>query len=108
MMPLPSRPWSARLSSDLEPPSRTEVFAHETGLRHLIRARDGIYGAEFQRPVEGIGLVEVPNCPSLPLAEWYAERFLGSSRRECLDHVIVLHERHVCRIVSNYGRYHHE
>ena len=75
------------------------------GLRYLIWDRDAIYGAEFQRRVEGMGLVEVPNAPRSPWQNGYAERFVGSLRRECLDHVIALNERHVCWVVSSYARY---
>ncbi len=74
-------------------------------LSRLWPDRDGIYGTEFQRRVEGMGLVEVPIAPRSPWQNAYAERFVGSSRRECLDHVIALNERQVYRIVSSYARY---
>ena len=80
-----------------------EALPAESALRYLIRDRDSIYGAEFQRRVAGIGLVEVPIAPRSPWQNGYAERFVGSLRRECLDHVIALNERHVCRIVSSYA-----
>jgi putative transposase len=82
-----------------------EAFPEETGLRYLIRDRDGIYGAEFRRRVAGLGLREVPIAPRSPWQNAYAERFIGSLRRECLDHMIVLNERQVCRILSDYARY---
>ncbi len=71
----------------------------------VARERDAIYGSEFQRRVEGMGLVQVPIAPRSPWQNGYAERFVGSLRRECLDHVIALNERQVCRIVSSYARY---
>ena len=48
---------------------------------------------------------EVPIAPRSPWQNAYAERFVGSLRRECLDHVIAVNERQVYRIVSNYARY---
>ena len=82
-----------------------EALPEETGVRYVIRDRDAIYGTEFQRRVAGIGLAEVPIAPRSPWQNAYAERFVGSLRRECLDHVIALNERQVCRIVSSYARY---
>jgi putative transposase len=93
----PTAAWTAQ--------QMIEALPHETGLRYLIRDRDSIYGAEFQRRVAGMGLVEVPIAPRSPWQNGYAERFVGSLRRECLDHVIALNERHVCRIVTSYARY---
>jgi len=77
-----------------------EALPEDTALRYLIRDRDSIYGAEFQRRIAGMGL-EVPIAPRLPSQNAYVERFVGSLRRECSDHVIALNERHVCRIVSS-------
>jgi len=52
-----------------------------------------------------MGLAEVLIAPRSPWQNCYAERFVGSLRRECLDHVIAVNERQVCRIVSSYARY---
>jgi len=78
-----------------------EALPEETGLRYVIRDRDAIYGTEFQRRVEGMGLVEVPIASPSPWQNAYAERFVGSLRRECLDHVIALNEPQVYRIASS-------
>jgi transposase InsO family protein len=82
-----------------------EALPEETALRYLIRDRDAIYGTEFRQRVAGMNLVEVPIAPRSPWQNGYAERFVGSLRREYLDHVIALNERQVCRIVSSYARY---
>ncbi len=82
-----------------------EAFPWETTARYVIRDRDRIYGTDFRRRVAGLGLHEVPIAPRSPWQNAYAERFIGSLRRECLDHVIVLNERHLCRILSDYIRY---
>ena len=82
-----------------------EAFPWETTARYVIRDRDRIYGADFQRRVKALGLHEVPTAPRSPWQNCYAERFIGSLRRECLDHVIVLNERQLSRILSDYIRY---
>jgi transposase InsO family protein len=82
-----------------------EAFPWEMTARYVIRDRDRIYGTEFRRRVVGLGLHEVPVAPRSPWQNAYAERFIGSLRRECLDHVIVLNERHFRRILSDYARY---
>jgi hypothetical protein len=46
-------------------------------------------------------------CPP-PWQNPYAERLIGSIRRECLDHVIILNERHLRRVLSSYFQYHHD
>jgi len=93
----PTAAWTAQ--------QMVEALPDETNPRYLIRDRDGIYGAEFRRRVAGLGLREVPIAPRSPWQNPYAERFIGSLRRECLDHLIVLNERQACRILSAYARY---
>jgi hypothetical protein len=82
-----------------------EAFPWEMTARYMIRDRDRIYGADFQRRVNGLGLHDVPTAPRSPWQNGYAERFIGSLRRECLDHMIVLNERQLSRILSAYARY---
>jgi len=59
----------------------------------------------FRRRVAGLGLHEVPIAPRSPWQNAYAERFIESLRRECMDHVIVFNERQASRILSAYARY---
>jgi transposase InsO family protein len=73
----------------------------------MIRDRDGIYGAQFRRRVQGLGIEEVLTAPRSPWRNPFAERLVGSVRRECLDHVIVLGERHLHRILKSYFAYYH-
>ena len=73
--------------------------------RYLIRDRDAIYGGEFRRQAAALQIKEVPTAPRSPWQNPYAERVIGSIRRECLDHVIVLGENHLKRILSSYVRY---
>jgi len=83
------------------------AFPYEEAPRFLIRDRDGIYGDAFSKRVERMGIEEVPTAPRSPWQNPYCERVIGSIRRECLDHVIVLNERHLCRILSDYFDYYH-
>jgi len=55
-----------------------------------------------------MGITEVITAPRSPWQNPYAERLIGSIRRECLDHVIIFNERHLCRVLSSYFQYHHD
>ena len=83
------------------------AFPYEAAPRFLIRDRDGIYGEYFQNRVKSLGIEEVPIAPRSPWQNPYCERVIGSIRRECLDHVIVLDEAHVRRILTDYFAYYH-
>jgi hypothetical protein len=65
------------------------------------------YGAAFERRVVGMGGAEVVSAPARPWQNPYVERVIGSIRRECLDHVIVLNEAHLRRVLTSYVRYYH-
>jgi transposase InsO family protein len=75
--------------------------------RYLVRDRDGIYGNDFIRRAEGMGIEEVPISARSPWQNPYVERVIGSTRRECLDHVIVFSERHLRRVLRAYLEYYH-
>src|SRR5207245_5954178 len=75
--------------------------------RYLLRDRDSVYGAEFRRRVEGIGIAEVLTALRSPWQNPFAERVIGTIRRELLDHVIVLNEGHLLRRLRSYLRYYH-
>ena len=84
-----------------------EAFPEDTAPRWLLRDRDAIYGALFRRRVAGMGIGEVVTSPSSPWHNPYVERLIGSIRRECLDHMIVLNERHLRRTLARYLSYYH-
>jgi putative transposase len=84
-----------------------EAFPEDRAPRWLLRDRDTIYGDVFRRRVASMGISEVVSSPSSPWQNPYAERLIGSIRRECLDHVIVLGERHLRRLLSAYLTYYH-
>jgi transposase InsO family protein len=73
--------------------------------RYLIRDRDAIYGKSFRRWAQVLGIGEVMTAPGSPWQNAYAERVIGSIRRECLDHVVVLGERHLKCLLSEYMDY---
>ncbi len=84
-----------------------EALPWETAPRHLLRDRDGVYGAAFRRRVASMGLEEVLTAPRSPWQSPYVERVIGSIRRECLDNVVVLHQRHFRRILTAYFEHYH-
>src|SRR5262252_4407637 len=55
-----------------------------------------------------MGITEVVTAPRSPWQNPYAERLIGSIRRECLDHVIIFNERHLRHVLSSYFQYHHD
>ena len=72
---------------------------------YLIRDRDSIFGAEFSRKIRGLGIREIRTPVRAPKANAIAERFVGTLRRECLDHVFIFNERHLQRIVDEFVGY---
>jgi transposase InsO family protein len=75
---------------------------------YLIRDRDGIYGAAFDARVDHLGIEQVKIAPRSPWQNGYAERWVGTLRRELLDHVIVLGARHLVRLVRQHVAYYNE
>lgn len=95
----PSAEWTAQ--------QIVQAFPEETAPRYLLRDRDGIYGPYFRRRVRNLGIKEVLTAARSPWQNPYVERLIGSIRRECLDHVIVLNEQHLRRILRSYFDYYH-
>src|SRR6201997_3475708 len=86
----------------------TEACGWEQAPRYLIRDRDGAYGEVFIRRLRSIGIRDRPTSPHSPWQNGYAERLIGSIRRECLDHVVVFGERHLRHVLLSYMKYHNE
>lgn len=84
-----------------------EAFPWDDPPKYLLRDRDKIYGATFRSRVTGMGLEEILTAPRSPWQNPFVERLVGSIRRECLDHVIVVNERHLKRILGEYFQYYH-
>ena len=85
-----------------------EAFPFDAAPRYLIRDRDATYGEWFRRRVKHVGIQEVVIAPQSPWQNPFAERVIGSIRRECLDHVIVLNEAHLLGVLRSYLSYYHD
>jgi transposase InsO family protein len=81
-----------------------EAFPWDTTPKYLLRDRDGIYGDTFQRRVQSMGIEEALTAPRSPWQNAFVERVIGSIRRDCLDHVVVLNDRHLRRILTPCGQ----
>jgi putative transposase len=95
----PSARWTAQ--------QLLEAFPFTSPPKYLLRDRDGIYGLHFQHTAQALGLEELRTAPRSPWQSPYVERFIGSLRRECLDHVIVLNRAHLHRVLESYLAYYH-
>ena len=84
-----------------------EAFPDDTAPRFMIRDRDSIYGAFFQERVNHMAVEHVRTAYRSPWQSPYVERIIGSIRRECVNRVIVINERHLRRILTDYFHYHH-
>jgi putative transposase len=85
-----------------------EAVGPDANVARLIRDRDGIYGTAFDARVRHLGIEQLRTAPRSPWQNGYAERFVGTLRRELLDHVVVLGERHLLHLVRQHARYYNE
>src|SRR5256886_8600020 len=86
----------------------TEAFPWSEAPRYLIRDQDGIYGAAVVRRLRAMGIRAKPIAPGSPWQHAFAERLIGSIRRECVDHMVVLGEAHLRRVLNSYAGYYNE
>jgi transposase InsO family protein len=93
----PTAEWIAR--------QLPETFPWESAPGYIIRDRDRIYGAVVTRRLRAMGIRDKPIAPASPWQNGFAERLIGSIRRECLDHIIVSGEAHLRRILISYADY---
>ncbi len=96
----PTAAWTAQQIVD--------AFPNETAPCYLLRDRDRVFGEQFRYRVKGMRIDEVLTAPHSPWQNPFAERLIGSIRRECLNHVLVLGERHLHRILTRYFAYYHQ
>jgi transposase InsO family protein len=96
----PTAEWIAR--------QLTEAFPWDEAPHCLIRDRDQIYGAIVTRRLRAMGIRDKPTAPASPWQNDFAERLIGSIRRECVDHFIVLGEAHLRRILRSYACYYND
>src|ERR1700741_3051651 len=85
-----------------------EAFPFGASPRFLIHDRDAKYGTEVPAAIRSLKVNAVRTSFESPWQNGVAERWVGSCRRELLDHVIALNERHLKRLLSEYVSYHHE
>ena len=85
-----------------------EAFPFDTHPRFILRDRDRIYGEYFRKRIEHMGIDEVLIAPRSPWQNPYVERAIGSIRRDCLDHFIILGETHLGKILREYIEYYNE
>ncbi|MCZ6727712.1 MAG: integrase core domain-containing protein, partial [Acidobacteria bacterium] len=93
----PSAEWTAQ--------QIVNAFPWDTAPRYLLHDRDAVYGVHFRRRVAGLEIIEALTAPRSPWQNPYAERLIGSIRRELLDHVVVLGESHLRRLLADYLDY---
>src|SRR6201993_2867877 len=96
----PTADWVAR--------QITEAFPWNEAPRYMIRDRDRIYGSVVTRRLRAMGIRDRPITPASLWQNGFAERLIGSIRRECVDHIIVLSEAHLRGILKSYARYYNE
>jgi putative transposase len=95
------RPQNGLLSKSSKP------FFSTAAPKYLLRDRDRIYGYDFRKQVEVMGIKESPQCSEIAVARAYVERVIGSIRRDCLDHVVIFNEDGLRRTLRAYFRYYH-
>jgi transposase InsO family protein len=95
----PTAQWTAQ--------QLVEAFPYDSAPRYLLRDRDAIYGEKVRRRIMSLGIEEVVTAPRSPWQNPFVERIIGSIRRDCLNHIIVLNERHLRRILREYFSYYH-
>jgi transposase InsO family protein len=96
----PTAEWIAR--------QLTEAFPWDQAPRYLVRDRDRIYGTVVTRRLRAMGIRDKPTASASPWQNGFAERLIGSIRRECVDHIIVLGEAHLRRILRSYACYYND
>ncbi len=96
----PTAEWIAR--------QITEAFPWNEAPRYLIRDRDAIYGIVVRRRLRSMGIRDKPISAGSPWQNCFAERLIGSIRRECVDHLVVFGEQHLRRALRSYARYYNE
>jgi len=96
----PTAEWIAR--------QLTEAFPWNAAPRYLIRDRDRTYGSIVARRMRAMGIRDKPTAPASPWQNGFAERLIGSIRRECADHFIVLGEAHLRHILRTYALYYND
>jgi transposase InsO family protein len=97
------RPTSAWVSQQLR-----EAFPYDSTAKYLIFDRATNFGEEVVSTIKSFSIEPKRTSFRSPWQNGVAERFVGSCRRDLFDHVIVLNERHLKRLMTEYVRYYHD
>jgi putative transposase len=100
----PTSPWTTQQARNL----LTELGARAGQFRCLIRDRDSKVTAAFDDVLAGNGARIIKTPVRSPRADSLAERYVGTLRRECLDHLLIYGEGHLRRILAEYARHYNE
>lgn len=96
---IPSPSWTGQ--------QLVNAFPYDSAPKYVLRDRDKIYSAKFVRRLRAIGLEQILTAAESPWQNPHCERVIGTLRRDCLNHVIVLGEQHLGRTLRNYLEYYH-
>jgi transposase InsO family protein len=96
----PTAEWVAR--------QITEAFPWDSAPQYLVRDRDAVFGLIVRHRLRAMGIRDKPIAPRSPWQNCFAERLIGSIRRECLDHTIIFGETHLRRVLHSYASYYNE
>ncbi len=96
----PTAEWLAR--------QITEAFPWATAPAYLVRDNDGAYGHVFRSRIRAMGIRDRPISPGSPWQNGYAERLIGTVRRECLDRMLIFGESHLRRVLASYAAYYNQ
>ena len=92
----PTAEWVAR--------QITEAFPWDYAPQYLVRDRDRVFGSIVRHRLRAMGIRDKPIAPRSPWQNGFAERLIGSIRRECLDHTIIFGEAHLRRVLRSYAK----
>ena len=98
-----SNPTAACLAGQV-----TDAFLWDEAPCHLLRDHDGAFGPAYTHRIRAMGIRDHPTAPRSPWQNGYVERFIGSIRRESLDHLIVSDEAQLRRVLRNYASYYNQ
>jgi transposase InsO family protein len=100
----PTGAWTAQQARNL----LMDLGEHATQFKFLIRDRDSKFTAVFDEVLVGNCMRIIKTPVRSPKANSFAERYVGTLRRECLDHLLIYGERHLRRILAEYARHYNE
>jgi transposase InsO family protein len=97
------RPTAERLAQQI-----VEAFPWNTAPTYLVHDNDGAYGQAFLARIRTMGIRDHPISPRSPWQNPYAERLIGTLRRDCFDHILIFGERHLLRVLSLSSTYYNQ